>query len=273
MARIHLFEWEGQAWCPALFRNFITEHLQFLARLAGLFTPVADKLQQVMRELEEDRVVGMCSGGGGPWPGLMSYFEKTLRWQPQVTLTDLYPNEEAFQRIEQSTGGQIQGHPEQVSAFDAPADLEGFRTIFTGFHHFRPEHARKMLEDAVNKKVGIGVFEAQERQWLTILMVPPGVFLAGLLFTPFLGQLTFKRFVFTYLIPICPLLFAWDGFVSCLRTYSPAELRVLTQGLASDEYEFEIGQLKRRLFYISPEMRITYLIGKPLQQGLNYNRG
>ena len=31
--------------------------------------------------------------------------------------------------------------------------------------------------------------------------------------------------IFTYLIPICPLAFAWDGFVSCLRTYSPAELR------------------------------------------------
>jgi hypothetical protein len=264
MVRIHLFEWEDQAWCPALFRNFITEHLQFLARFAGLFVPVADKLHQIMSEQGETRVVDMCSGGGGPWPGLLPYFQQKFAWQPQVTLTDLYPNAEAFERIEESTGGRIQGHREPVSAFDAPANLEGFRTIFTGFHHFRPEHARKILEDAVNKRVGIGIFESQERHWLTILLVPPAVFFAGLLFTPFIGQVTLKRLLFTYVIPICPLLFAWDGFVSCLRTYSPEELQQLTLGLASEDYEFEIGQLSRRLFYISPEIRITYLIGKPV---------
>lgn len=30
--------------------------------------------------------------------------------------------------------------------------------------------------------------------------------------------------ILTYLIPVVPLFFAWDGYVSCLRTRTPAEI-------------------------------------------------
>ena len=40
-----------------------------------------------------------------------------------------------------------------------PDELGGFRTLFNAFHHFPPERARAILEDAVHKGQGIGVFE------------------------------------------------------------------------------------------------------------------
>lgn len=265
MARLHLFEWEDQSWCPEVFRNFITEHLQFLARLLGFFNPAVDILATALNQLKVKRVVDMCSGGGGPWPSLIDQLASKTDQEPQVLLTDLYPNTSAFEKVELDSGGKITGHRESASAFDMPEQLTGFRTIFTGFHHFKPEHARKILEDAVEKNTGIGIFEAQERSLLMVATVPFAVFFAGLIFTPFVGNLSLKRLFFTYIIPLCPLLFAWDGFASCLRTYSIEELKELTKDLESENYHFEMGRIPVQIIPIHT-MNLTYLIGMPKTQ-------
>jgi hypothetical protein len=262
MNRIHLFEWEDQPWCPELFRNYITDHLQFVEKLVKLYHPMLNKISAAMMQTQTTQVVDLCSGGGGPWPGLLPMFESRQK-DIHVTLTDLYPNESAFKQLAYQTGGKISGRSESTNAFDVPEELRGFRTIFTGLHHFRPEQAKMILSDAVNKNVGIGAFEGQERHWLIIMMVPIVVFIAALLFTPFAGRVSAQRLVFTYIIPLAPLLFAWDGFVSCWRTYSPRELRLLTADLESESYHFEIGQIEHRPLLIGPKMRLTYLLGIP----------
>lgn len=264
MSRLHLFEWEDQSWCPSVFRDFITEHLQFLARLFGFFDPVVDILVTALNTLKVNQIVDMCSGGGGPWPSLIEQVVSKAEIEPQVLLTDLYPNASAFEKAEQESQGKISGYRQSASAFDMPKELVGFRTIFTGFHHFKPEHAKKILEDAVAKNTGIGIFEAQERSLLMVATIPFAVFFAGLVFTPFIGNLSFKRLFFTYVIPICPLLFAWDGFASCLRTYSIEELKALTKDLESDSYHFEMGRIPFQIMPIH-KMNITYLVGMPVK--------
>ena len=262
MARVHLWEWEDQTWMPRVFRDFITDNLHFMAHFIGLFDAVADKLRDALRACGQERIVDLCSGGGGPLPRLVDKLEAEHGMSVRVTLTDLYPNYEAFTRQEQRSRGKIKGRVASINAFDVPEEIEGLRTIFTGFHHFRPENARRILADAVEKKRGIAIFEAQERRLHMVLLVPIMVALASLIATPFAGRMTLGRFFFTYLVPICPLVYAWDGFVSCLRTYSPNELRELTRDLESDHYRFEIDQVKAQGPLGFP-FHITYLIGIP----------
>lgn len=55
--------------------------------------------------------------------------------------------------------------------------------------------------------------------------------------------------VFTYLIPIAPLFFAWDGYISCIRTRTEEEIKKLIQkeeasGLDCHDWTFHIGQTK-----------------------------
>jgi len=66
---------------------------------------------------------------------------------------------------------------------------------------------------------------------------------------------------FSYAIPIMPLTFAWDGLVSCFRSYTIPELRSLTDKL-SDGYQWECGQQRT----LRGLMSVTYLIGKPSGQ-------
>ena len=131
-----------------------------------------------------------------------------------------------------------------------------FGTLFSSFHHFRPEQARAILADAVEKKQGIAVFEGTRRSPLALvlmLLVP----LIVLISTPFIRPFRWSRLIWTYLIPIVPLLSLFDGLVSCLRTYTCDELRELVTGL--DEYDWEIGEEPAR----HGPIPVTYLIGLP----------
>ncbi len=177
-----------------------------------------------------------------------------------IRLTDKYPNAEAFRQLEATAPTQLSFYAEPVDATSVPAELRGFRTLFSSFHHFAPEQARALLQDAVNKGEGIGIFEATHRSvpaLIVMLLVP----LMVLIFTPFIRPFRLSRLLWTYVIPAVPLFVLFDGIVSCLRTYTPTELRALVAGLspAANEYCWEIGEEKPK----RGGLPVTYLIGYP----------
>ncbi|SEQ96584.1 hypothetical protein SAMN04244573_02620 [Azotobacter beijerinckii] len=263
MDRIHLFEWEDQEWFPELFRDFITDHLAFY--MGRAYRAVVPQLAEAMKSTEQTSIVDLCSGGGGPIPALLPAIAQEAGRPVSATLTDLYPNASAVERINVQVDGAVRYRAESTNAMNCPESLRGFRTIFTGFHHFRPESAKRILADAVRRKAPIAVFEAQERSLWRILTVPILLLLGSLIFTPFVGRLTFKRFFFTYVIPLAPFFIAFDGVVSCFRTYTPKELEQLTEGLDRDSYRWETGRYWTSDLLIGP-YRITYLIGTPVAE-------
>ena len=147
-----------------------------------------------------------------------------------------------------------------LSGEDVPVEMKGFRTIFTAFQHFPPHEARSILQDAISKNQGIGIFEFTGREPLTLLLT----FLAPLyvlILTPFIRPFSWGRLLLTYVIPVIPFVVAFDGIVSCLRTYSPAEMRQLIPTISTSHYEWDIGR------YRSPSlfMKVTYTVGCPVR--------
>src|SRR5690606_39225549 len=106
-----------------------------------------------------------------------------------VTLTDKFPNLEAFDRLCRLPGSRIAVVRDSVDAGNVPETLAGFRTLFTGFHHLSPELARKVLSDAVKSRQGIGVFEVNERSLMAFCfnLLTPFFVLLG---TPFIRPRT-----------------------------------------------------------------------------------
>ena len=218
---------------------------------------IASFLRGVLERLGVRRVVDLCSGSGGPWKRIMEAFEES-GFSVDVCLTDKYPNEPAFEYLRASSRGRLGFSLESVEASHVPESLSGFRTIFSGFHHFRPIEAVAVLRDAVHCREGIVVFEFTERKPLPMLVVmAASVFMP--LFVPFLRPFRWPRLLWTYLIPLAPAVTLCDSFVSCLRTYSAQELRELTEGEALKGYTWETGKIKVPHCPIS----VTYLLGHP----------
>ena len=252
MRRLHLIELEDQAWFPGIVRDLATDYLQFIQerfRVDRAMTPI---VRRVLDEGRTSEVVDLCSGGSGPLLGVVSDLAAEGRGV-RATLTDLYPNLAAFEKIAAASGGLVKYEREPIDARRVPDRLAGLRTIFNGFHHFRPADARAVLHAAAAARQPIAIFEMSERslRTLPVLLTPIFVWLA----TPFMRPFTPQRFLFTYLVPLVPFTCLWDGVVSQLRAYTVDELRALCVGSAP--MRWEAGQVP----IAKGNGRLTYLIG------------
>ena len=257
---MQLFEFEDLAWFPRSWRRYIADLLQFYGVKFNPYGPVVPRLKQVLEQLNCRHIVDLCSGSSGPLLLIRRQLEEQ-DYPVTITLTDFFPDREAFQQAAAAAGGAIAFVETPVDARAVPPELTGFRTLFASFHHFDPAGAKQILADAARRGEGIGVFEFTGRsplQFLPMLISP----LTFWLFTPWLRPLSWARLFWTYLVPIVPLVGVWEGVASNLRTYSPAELRELVAGIEGD-YTWEIGQVRSRGGYL-----ITYLFGYPRQPAL-----
>src|SRR5262245_26595592 len=144
MKRLHLIELEDQEWCPRTIRDAATDYLQFVLSATKPYAGVIPILAAALQRTGARHVLDLCSGAAGPWLWLQPVL--TERGIPvSVCLSDKYPNMEAFGRSSCLTNQTISYHPQPVDATRVPNELPGFRTMFTAFHHFRPEQARAVL--------------------------------------------------------------------------------------------------------------------------------
>jgi hypothetical protein len=261
MRRLHLFEFTDLPWYPPTFRRVQTDYLQFVATRGSGYRPLLPLFQKALQQTGMAEIVDLCSGGSGPWLRLQEQFRQA-GLSVRITLTDKYPDPTAVQRWAGAARPEMEYLAEPVDALSVPPHLKGMRTLFEGFHHFRPEQARSILQAAVDARVAIAVVEAS-LQWpwgLLFLLLAPLATVAGyLVLTPFIRPRTVARFFWTYLMPVVPLVTCWDGVVSFLRVYSLPELKELTDALHGPGYVWERGLAPSG----APLLRFTYLFGYP----------
>jgi hypothetical protein len=259
MPVVRLFEIHEQPWVPQFLRDEFVDELQMILEVMNTYEPIAHILRKRLEDCGSKRVLDLCSGAGGPWPSLAREFEMQGAKPLEVFLTDKYPSTRAVPASESPAANRIHFLKQPVDATQIPADLQGFRTLFSSFHHLNAEEARGLLEDCARRRQGIGIFEAPARRALTVLSVF-FVPIAAWLFVPFRRPFRWSRLLWTYLIPVVPFVLFFDGLVSCLRAYSVGELQKMTSGIAAKGYRWEIGEESGGLL----PLRITYLIGYPL---------
>jgi len=254
--RIHAFEFEDLTWFPQTLRNYGTDFLQFGANAFDLYKSVMPILLKGVQSSGNHTVIDIASGGGG---GLVKIAEHLKNSIPhlKIILSDFYPNVAAFKRTKTKLPGVFDYIDYPVNAMDVPPQLQGFRTQFLSFHHFRLKDAKAILQNAIDNKQAIGIFEAQQRNLKNLVqrLFSP---IAVLLMTPFIKPFKFDRILFTYLIPIIPMFVLWDGVISVLRTYTVTELKQMILDVNNHAlFDWEVGIGK------GSSTDVLYLLGIP----------
>ena len=245
MRRFHLFEFTDIGWWPQTFRDLLTD---FLRTFIGLTQPFSRKIDLIVKALDESgqsNVVDLCSGTGGPWPHLVQQLRDECGRDIEVLLTDKFPSADSETISSDIDGVEYYQYP--IDAMNVPEEITGVRTSFDGFHHFPPEQAKKIIENAISSGQAIVIFEILQRNiWNIIgaLTAPIAVFFMGFLTRP----VSFARILFTYVIPIAPIVITWDSLVSQARCYTPEELLIMSD---------EAGSYRDR------GVPVTYLVGYP----------
>ena len=258
LPRVQSFELEDLSWFPASLRDLATDYLHFVEARCALHLPAVPLLREVLEATGAERVVDLCSGAGGMIPLIQQALAAQGVSVP-FTLTDRYPNLPAFQAAASAAGGAIDFVSEPVDARAVPPELRGVRTLFNGFHHFSPADARQVLRDAAQARQPIAVFEVSERSLSTLVPLALLTPLMVAMVTPFIRPFRWRRLFWTYLLPVVPLTCWWDGSISQLRAYTPAEMEALARQAGAESYVWRAG---KKPLGSTPGM-LTYLLGYP----------
>ena len=192
-------------------------------------------------------------------------------------LTDLHPDVSAWREASRSSRAEALHYvPTPVDALRADSkDLvqlvlpaskrrgdKTFRLFSLSFHHFDDKPAAEILRKTLLRDEGFAIFELQGRVLVDLIFM--------LVMFPFivLGSWfdqwgNWARLFWTGVVPVLPIVFAFDGFVSCLRTRTESELMDLIKHVAKgldggiDGWTFESGE---RL-HAWPTGKLRYLIG------------
>ncbi len=263
MARIHLFEFNDMSWYPQAFRDIQTDYLQFASSLGSGHKNLIPLFQKALRCANTLKIIDLCSGGMGPWKNLIKQLHES-GLAVTVTLTDKFPNPKSLSRMTADPTSGIEYCTEPIDALNVPEYMRGMRTLFEGFHHFKPDQARAILKDAQEGGNAIGIFDAGLIPPFGILLLvlsPILTFLAYFMVTPFVKPFSFSRIFWTYFLPVVPLVTCWDGVVSLMRVYSVGELNDLVIPLRKSNYVWEIGQAGTG----TPIFDFIYVVGYPVR--------
>lgn len=109
--------------------------------------------------------------------------------------------------------------------------------------------ARAILADAFNARRPLCIYELSDNAaapaFLWWASLPFG-FVIVYIVTLFMRPVSLGQLALTYLVPVLPLLIAWDGTTSNARTYTPDDLRELTKELVAEDYTWEIGVTRKK---------------------------
>ncbi|WP_430401578.1 hypothetical protein [Fluviicola sp.] len=257
--RVQLFEFEDLSWFPDIIRTGGTDFLRYFLITSELYKPIIPLINQTLKEINETKIIDLCSGGGGYIEQVHDEINKISGHKISITLTDKFPNINAYDFLRKKTNDGINYISASTDATNVPKDLNGFRTMFSAVHHFQPEQIKSVLKNAIENRAAIGFFDGGEKSIFAILgliIIHP---IAFFIFTPFFKPFKISRLFFTYIIPLIPIYTVWDGVVSILRMYNPTELRQLAESLGTENnYIWTSGKTKNRF-----GIRATYLIGYP----------
>ena len=266
MKRVQLFEFEDFNWFPKRIRQAMTNLIAVLHKMVGTGEVISALLAPVLKDKEIDRMVDLGSGSGGIMPQVLSQLRSARELKDlQLLLTDLYPNDEMIRRWSVKQQENVSYHPSPVDATHLDKAPKGLKTMINSFHHMRPKNARAILESAYKGHQPIFIYEMGENNiplllWWILLPLSLAVLIIMVLFmTPFVKPLSWQQVVFTYIIPVIPLCYAWDGQASLPRMYTMKDLDELLQGIQGPDYSWKKGQARKK----NGKKLGTYIIGLP----------
>ena len=191
---------------------------------------MAPQISKALQEAHTDEILDICSGGGGPH-GTLAGIDELKESLTKITLSDLYPNIKAYKVWAEKYPGRVTYSENPVNATDCnygDGKKRYLRTMMCSLHHFPPNLVQKMLEDCIAKNDAFIAMEFGNRSLYTLtlgLVIGPILAMMGTI--AYLPQMNFcyalTRLFFTFIIPVLPLTFAFDGYVSFLRMYTEKE--------------------------------------------------
>lgn len=208
-------ELEDSPYFPAWLRNFQTEFIGFVVARFGVYKTFTDFMRSL--NLPEKPMFDLCSGSGEP---ALTIFRESGCFS-QLTLSDKFPNEQAV------PADRAVYCPESTDVLEMAFGPQACYTMFNAFHHFSASDKRKIVRRLQASGANGFFVELLEPTLICMLKVLFMTTVGALLLTPFIRPFSFRRLLFTYILPVNIVTITYDGIVSVCKSVSARGYRRL----------------------------------------------
>lgn len=225
MKRVQALQLTTQKWFPDFLKKNIFEFMTWFVGKVNAAKPFIPIIEEGMQHIGQ--IVNMDCEVGAGFETIVPYLNKDI---PVKT----------------------------TSLRDPKTSEKGLYVSINAFHKLRPDEARSVLNTVAQSRNPIAILEGNnDSLWQTfgmIIIVPVTVILTA----PFVKPFRISRLIFTYLIPILPLITFFDGFMALFMLYAPKDLDELTTSIDVQDYSWRCGKLNN-----GRGGKIIYLLGWP----------
>ena len=220
----HLFEFMDLNWLPASLHATLREILE-----CGNARPFRPYYEWVAAEVKRELAASGCENvvelGAGTAP-----ITRVLAREPgldgvKLIVCDSQPDAATYADLEKRHAGMVIAKRAPVD-FSQPQDWPAKTLLLLSgtFHHIPPDQRAAVLESVTRSADQVMVCEPLRKTFLSMGFVLFSVVPAVILPLWFLARPgKAKRFFWCWLFPVAPIMFWWDGFVSCLRMWTDRE--------------------------------------------------
>jgi len=219
----YLFEFHDQPSTPTTIRKTILDCLRMCnTRFRPYNQEVSQEIIEICRQQDLNTVVEL---GAGHAPITRELAARPEAKHLKLIPCDLYPETESWQELQTQYPDQVDFIPEPVDFLkDRDWPEKSLLVLVAAFHHIPLDQRDRFIETIGNSGKPIVVFEPIRKTPISIFLsffsvIPIMLTPLLLLFRP--GW--FRRILWTWIVPVMPLMFWWDGVVSCLRQWNPDE--------------------------------------------------
>ncbi|MAE63623.1 MAG: hypothetical protein CMJ18_05075 [Phycisphaeraceae bacterium] len=231
----YLFEFMDLPWLAQSLRLTLRDILECVCSrpLRPYYDWVARRVLATLRE--GDTVVELAAGTA---PIARHLARMKLPDRVRLIVADLNPDHKIYEELSRRHPGVIEPETEPVDLM-VERDWGQNATIVlsAAFHHI-PFEKRGEALGALSRSAGrVMIFEPLRHQFASPLLVLTTLIPSLLLPLWYLGRRagSVRRFLWCWLVPIAPLIFWWEGIISCLRCWSERTWRKHLGAIAPDD--------------------------------------
>lgn len=247
MKRIQLFEFEDFDWFPHSIRSSMTNLIVVMQKLVGSKEVITKVIKEIHTHNNFSQIVDLGAGSGGIMPEVLQELNRDNQNPINLLLTDLHPSPKFLAHINKKGQNNVKYYESSLDATNLSKAPEGLKTMTNCFHHMPPEKAKNILQSAQKNKEPLFIYEMAENNiplflwWIFLPISLVILVIMSLFLTPFSKPLTMHQLIFTYLIPIIPIFYAWDGQASLPRIYTLKDIEELLPE-PQEDYIWEMAQ-------------------------------
>lgn len=225
MKRKQIPQISNQKWFPLVIKNCMYEFMTWFVNKVNAAKPFLPVINEGLRH--EQKIIAIRMNVGAGFETLIPLLDKN------IAVEDVF-----------------------IENFNA--EKKGLYVCVNSFHQLDKSKAFEILDRVSKSGNSIVIVEGNNDSLWQVFGMTVIVPLTVLLTAPFVKPFRWSRLLFTYIIPVLPIVTFVDGFIALFKLYAPDDLNELIAKVNTVNYYWRSGKMDN-----GRGGKIIYLIGYP----------